>query len=373
MHFTDFKKSVFSVFEDRISSPFYGSFVLSWSLWNWKIIYLTIFISQEAIKPSTKIDYILENYSRWDHLLIYPFFSSLLLVLAIPWLANQLYKVSLYYDKERRVAKEKNESNKRLSIEESWQIRNELFTQVENHQRQLTAKDGEIKFFKQQIENLTGDKTSFEDQIKILTDEKEKFKIVYACYGKDPKIKDVTKQVTALLQQNKEFIINNTHFEGDPTPGKYKDFLVVYTGNGQTHVLRSKEHFIVTKKDNILVVSNTKNSDKLKEKIDGIRFQKLFPGRWRNTYSGEISGAEEFEMRNGTQYFVRVLPGDEFQHLLNIEEIYLNQDEGIIEFTKVGIMPDERRVKNEVRIIEKLALYEGIENSGNITVTYEKL
>ena len=36
---TDVKKSLNSIINERISSPFYGTLILSWLIWNWK--YLT--------------------------------------------------------------------------------------------------------------------------------------------------------------------------------------------------------------------------------------------------------------------------------------------------------------------------------------------
>jgi hypothetical protein len=61
------KKSIQSILYQRVSSPFYGTSIVSWLIWNWKVIYLTIFVSEKIIKKS-KIDFIVDNYSEINHL-----------------------------------------------------------------------------------------------------------------------------------------------------------------------------------------------------------------------------------------------------------------------------------------------------------------
>ena len=137
---SELRKSISSIFEERITSPFYGSFIFSWLVWNWQIIYLTFFVSQDAVKPLTKIDYILSHYSSVLTLLVFPFGSALFLIVAVPWLANRLYKVHLYYEKERTTWKEQFDSKRRLTIERSAQILNDMLEQETKHQKQIELK-----------------------------------------------------------------------------------------------------------------------------------------------------------------------------------------------------------------------------------------
>jgi hypothetical protein len=57
----DLRKSVNSTLYERASSPLYGTFILSWLICNWRIIYLTIFVRAEDLKGLTKLGYI-EKY-----------------------------------------------------------------------------------------------------------------------------------------------------------------------------------------------------------------------------------------------------------------------------------------------------------------------
>lgn len=63
-------KSVKDVIEDRLSSSMYGSFAISWIIWNWKVIYVTFFVDQNLLFQyelinKLKVDYISSLY-HWS-------------------------------------------------------------------------------------------------------------------------------------------------------------------------------------------------------------------------------------------------------------------------------------------------------------------
>ena len=87
---SELTKSINSILYERVTSPLYGALFFSWSLWNWKIVYLTIFVSAESIE-GTKIDYISNNYNDIHFLLTYPVISTLLLLTIVPFLTNASY------------------------------------------------------------------------------------------------------------------------------------------------------------------------------------------------------------------------------------------------------------------------------------------
>jgi hypothetical protein len=143
MAISEYKKSAKILFEERLSSPLYGTFIISWVICNWKIIYLTLFIGQEQIKPLTKIEYISKYYFKWYNLTLYPLLSSIILITVIPWLGNKLFQVYLYYEKQRRTFREDLDSTKRLTISESAELRNEMFELNITHQKHLDHSDSE--------------------------------------------------------------------------------------------------------------------------------------------------------------------------------------------------------------------------------------
>lgn len=90
-------KSIKAVLYERIQSPLAGTFLISWLVWNWKIIYATFFISEYKL-GGTRIDYIIsiadENYMIW-----YPIYSTLIIIIILPIFSYLAYWISLKYKK----------------------------------------------------------------------------------------------------------------------------------------------------------------------------------------------------------------------------------------------------------------------------------
>jgi len=60
-------KEIWTEFKDRITSPFFGSFVISWLIWNWQIPVVLLFYKLEDLveAKTTYIDFILRHQSFW--------------------------------------------------------------------------------------------------------------------------------------------------------------------------------------------------------------------------------------------------------------------------------------------------------------------
>lgn len=117
----EIKESCKNNLNEKISSPFYGTFIVSWLLWNWKIWYVTFFIDSDLLvndKHILKIDYIINIYNvdnflnifySVGHILILPLLSSLLIVYLMPIITCRFYKKSLETDNANRLLKARND------------------------------------------------------------------------------------------------------------------------------------------------------------------------------------------------------------------------------------------------------------------------
>ena len=83
----ELKKSLSAILYERTTSPFYGTLLISWLIWNWKIVYLTVFISESSINTD-KINYIVSNFNDIHCLLIYPLISTIVLLTVVPFISN---------------------------------------------------------------------------------------------------------------------------------------------------------------------------------------------------------------------------------------------------------------------------------------------
>jgi hypothetical protein len=92
----EYLKSFRAAVGDRFSSPLFGNFILSWIVFNWKIIYVTLFIDADKLfdkellakgvaQPITKLDYIqrylIEPHHSWE----YPLYATAALILVVPF------------------------------------------------------------------------------------------------------------------------------------------------------------------------------------------------------------------------------------------------------------------------------------------------
>ncbi|WP_405201429.1 hypothetical protein [Dokdonia sp. LLG6352-1] len=148
----DFKKSVNNILYERLVSPLFGTFLLSWCVWNWKIIYLTLFVDNEEVSGN-KIDFIISNYYDNNDLLLWPAISTLILLVIYPFLAVGAYYVSLRFKKWKIDIRNTQENLQVLNIEDSIELREKIRNQAIRFDNLLSNKNEEIETFKTTIEN----------------------------------------------------------------------------------------------------------------------------------------------------------------------------------------------------------------------------
>jgi hypothetical protein len=154
--FDELKKSISASLYERTTSPFYGTLFVSWSVWNWKIIYLTLFISEKEIIGKTKIEYILENYYDNYTLYWFPLISTIILITIIPLVSNGAYWLSLIYLDWKKRKKNEIEKKQLLSIEQSIDLREQISNQEIKFTKLVEDKNLEIKQLNLIIDSLKG-------------------------------------------------------------------------------------------------------------------------------------------------------------------------------------------------------------------------
>lgn len=122
--------SIKDAIKERLTNPFLGKLLLAWVIWNWKIPYISFFVSEENIIPpegiesTNKLEFV-SNYltpdSFWDFCNIYlvPFLITAILIWIVPWVSDIVFNVSEKYRLKKALkAKETDSiiSNKREEI-----------------------------------------------------------------------------------------------------------------------------------------------------------------------------------------------------------------------------------------------------------------
>lgn len=140
----DIKKSVGSILYERTTSPFFGTLICSWLLWNWKIVYLTFFISENKINQN-KVDYIITNFIDPHYCITYPLISTVVLLTLVPFISNGAYLLTLKFTKWRKDQKNKIEMQQLLTLEQSIELREQISAQELRFEKLLENKNIEIK------------------------------------------------------------------------------------------------------------------------------------------------------------------------------------------------------------------------------------
>lgn len=120
--------------EERLSSPFYGFFALSWFIINWDFVYSVFFIDQAKIYEKFGLlrnEYIFQHIlpslhgKEWFlHFLIEPFLLTFLFFWIAPYITRPFYKK--YIDNQKQLKKIELLANKMVVIEKTELIKAEV-------------------------------------------------------------------------------------------------------------------------------------------------------------------------------------------------------------------------------------------------------
>jgi hypothetical protein len=195
---SDLTDSFKDIFKERISSPFYGSLIVSWLLWNWKIPYVTFFIDQSRLGDSTnKIDYILKHCDSAWYLVVFPLLSTAVIVLLMPYVTNGASWVTERFDTWRVNKKNEVQGKRLLTVEESLQLRIEIRDQEVKYSEIITKKDADNLLLRQQLELVSKEV----QKIPESSDEAEKLNIEFTKFINN-------KQVSGYLERIDESVRN---------------------------------------------------------------------------------------------------------------------------------------------------------------------
>ncbi|MFB9862733.1 hypothetical protein [Rufibacter immobilis] len=97
----EFKDSVSSVLKERIVSPLFGSFLVSWCAWNLPLLYY-VFTVDSKIPVEKRLQVIQTTYVSGFYILIGPLLSSIGLLLLYPFISGLVNLFMIYVDSETR-------------------------------------------------------------------------------------------------------------------------------------------------------------------------------------------------------------------------------------------------------------------------------
>jgi len=150
---SDFSTSLKEIFNERISSPFYGSLIVSWLLWNWKIPYVTFFVDQSRLGDCTnRIDYIFKHCDSIWLLVVGPLASTVAIIFLLPYVTNYAFKITAQFDRWRKDKQIEIDRTQVLTIEQSLKIFSDMEELKESFKVLMSSRDEEIVSLRKQLD-----------------------------------------------------------------------------------------------------------------------------------------------------------------------------------------------------------------------------
>lgn len=203
----EFKKSIQSVLYERISSPFSGAFVLSWLVWNWKLIYYIITV-ESKIPFDTRVQFIQSNYIIWEVTLLYPVLSAAFFVIFYPFITTGAMYIWLKHKKWQNEIRDEIEKKQLLTFEQSTELRFQIRSQAEKFEKMLQEKDEEIKLLKEK-EKLDPEKNSVISVPEISNSENTSYDIAeFSEIYKSPYVQNHFGELHSFVMRKRDLIGN---------------------------------------------------------------------------------------------------------------------------------------------------------------------
>lgn len=152
----EFIKSIKAQLYDRTTSPLSGAFIISWLIWNYKILFV-LFSSYDVHE---KFDYISTFlYPSISNCItigfVYPLLTTAFFIFAYPYPSKFVYWFSRNRQKELKLLRQTIEDETPLTLKESRDIRRNALQLEFEFGNELARKDNEISKLKEEIESLS--------------------------------------------------------------------------------------------------------------------------------------------------------------------------------------------------------------------------
>lgn len=260
----EFRKFINSILHERTATPFYTTFLISWLLWNWRPLYVTLFISESYISGN-KLDYIIPMFGWWVGL-VFPLISTALIIFGLSYVANITYRFSLRRRRERINDKiEIIEKDRSMTFDQVAELKTEWEKRIQNVQREVETLTNQKQILEIQIDNQNSKISRLESQG---VEKEEAFRslfysdggteiapgyiLIKAFYGSFNKIVDVTDSFLSRFQKGKDFKVTNENLgveNDDPDRGRIKQLVLLIRGKKVSDKERS-----LAKVDSIIVL-----------------------------------------------------------------------------------------------------------------------
>lgn len=153
--FNEIVTSIKAQLYERAASPLLGSFLLSWSVWNYKFVMLVFSNVQilEKYRITSEVLYISPKQAILMNI-VFPTITALAYIFIYPYPAKYVFQFSRNRQKEISIIKKQIEAETLLTAEEARAIRREIYVLEAELEKELNRKNNEIESLKQELAEL---------------------------------------------------------------------------------------------------------------------------------------------------------------------------------------------------------------------------
>lgn len=141
----DLTKTIKAQLYDRATSPLSGAFIVSWVVWNYKVIVILV-SSMPAMQKLTYIDaHLFPTYEEvlWRGV-AYPLLSALAYIFLYPLPSKYVYQYSRSRQKELKQIQQKIDDDTPMTQEEVRELRKESVRIMQDYEQQIAQRSAEV-------------------------------------------------------------------------------------------------------------------------------------------------------------------------------------------------------------------------------------
>jgi hypothetical protein len=212
----DLVKSFKATLYDRAASPLSGAFILSWCLWNWKIIVLLVLGNEPTFSRISQIEGLKYLSTWWEsvlYLVVFPLLSALVFLYGYPYPARKVYTFSKTKSEELIKLKDEIEKKTPVSQEKYDKLilqmnekEHETAGQIESKNATISALERDNKELKDKIYELSHKVVGFEKDADIEANENKPLPIDSLFGGLSDSgnkyVEPVTKSEDAITEEH---------------------------------------------------------------------------------------------------------------------------------------------------------------------------
>ncbi len=142
-------KNIITPINERVKSPFYSTLIISWLIFNWKII-VALFFYNEVVGGKDKIDYIVDLLSNDSTTIVFPLISAIIYLFILPKIDEFVFE---YVEKSKQEKLEKKIDITKAGIV-SGERHIDLYNRFMKQKDELATVEGYLRIEKESIDEI---------------------------------------------------------------------------------------------------------------------------------------------------------------------------------------------------------------------------